>query len=133
MVRVLWKTWFKEAIWIKIILVLLRKKNLYSFSTINKTMLFILHFTKNDISVHIITQYWIQVITSYLASSQAQHLVTIGGCMSKDSCTFSHSVLLRGPSSMYQMSWCSMTVALMVTQPLPAGGAVQRACKIYRH
>lgn len=69
-----------------------------------------------------------ELVTSYLASSQAQQGSTIAGCMCADPWVFSHRVLLRAVSSINHTSRSSKTVAFMITQPLPAGGAIHNTC-----
>ena len=63
-------------------------------------------------------------VSSYLASSHALHSSSMSGWASPELASFSHKVLLKEPSSLYQMSLCSITVDLNVMQPLPALGAV---------
>lgn len=62
-------------------------------------------------------------ITSYFASSQAQHRMSIFGCTSWLSWLSSQRILVREPSSLNQTSGDSTTVALNATHPLPVCGA----------
>lgn len=62
--------------------------------------------------------------TSYRASEHAQHLSFNIDSVSTVCGSSSQNSRLNGPSSIYQMSRCSTTVARNITQPVPGGGAV---------
>ena len=64
-------------------------------------------------------------VNSYFASSHALQSVGIIGSESPGSDSSSQKTLIKWPSSAYQTSRCSITVALKTTQPLPGGGAFQ--------